>query len=67
METTQQNKAALRFWRGSLRPLRVDIVGDFAGKELFGIHGEALISQCLVQGNVDYEGAHVEIQFFSIF
>jgi hypothetical protein len=34
----------------------VDIVGDFAGKELFGIHGEALIAHCLPKANVDYDG-----------
>ncbi|KAI9150582.1 helicase [Paramyrothecium foliicola] len=34
---------------------RVDIVGDFAGKELFGIHGEAVIAHCIKRANVDYE------------
>ncbi|KFA45643.1 hypothetical protein S40293_08914 [Stachybotrys chartarum IBT 40293] len=47
---------ALKRWRKVLRPRRVDIVGDFAGKELFGIHGEALIAHCLTQAEVDYDG-----------
>ncbi|KAK4465798.1 hypothetical protein QBC42DRAFT_167955 [Cladorrhinum samala] len=36
-----------------LNPLRVDIVGDFAGKGLFAIHGEALLQHCLEQAKVD--------------
>ncbi|KLU88174.1 DEAD/DEAH box helicase [Magnaporthiopsis poae ATCC 64411] len=35
---------------------RVDIIGDFAGNELFAIHGESLMAQCLTQANVDYQG-----------
>ncbi|KAK4161068.1 hypothetical protein QBC43DRAFT_324415 [Cladorrhinum sp. PSN259] len=38
-----------------LNPLRVDIVGDFAGKGLFAIHGEALLEHCLQQSHVDFD------------
>ncbi|KAF3801193.1 putative helicase [Colletotrichum gloeosporioides] len=47
--------AALKEWRSSLSPLRVDIVGDFAGKELFAIHGESLVAHCLAQAKVDFK------------
>lgn len=41
-------------WREALRPLTVDIVGDFAGEELFAIHGEALLLHCIRTARVDY-------------
>ncbi|KAK1460112.1 DEAD/DEAH box helicase [Colletotrichum melonis] len=45
---------SLKEWKRHLSPLRVDIVGDFAGKELFTIHGESLVAHCLASANVDY-------------
>ncbi|KAK3379012.1 hypothetical protein B0T24DRAFT_694358 [Lasiosphaeria ovina] len=41
-------------WRTSLYPLKVDIVGDFAGKALVAIHGESLLTHCLREANVDF-------------
>ncbi|KAK4226565.1 hypothetical protein QBC38DRAFT_480095 [Podospora fimiseda] len=38
-----------------LNPSRVDIVGDFAGKGLFAIHGEALLSYCIEEAHVDFD------------
>ncbi|KAM4058822.1 DEAD/DEAH box helicase [Hirsutella rhossiliensis] len=35
-------EAELRAWYQAISPLRVDLVGDFAGKELFAIHGDSL-------------------------
>jgi hypothetical protein len=46
----------LRDWYESLSPLTVDIVGDFAGRELFVIHGESLIRYCLTEAKVDLDG-----------
>ncbi|KAF5637108.1 dead deah box helicase [Fusarium sp. NRRL 52700] len=46
---------ALLDWYGALEPLTVDIVGDFAGRELFLIHGEALIRYCIVDSKVDFD------------
>lgn len=42
-------------WYQSLHPLKVDVVGDFAGKELFAIHGDSLLLHCITKGNVDYD------------
>ncbi|RYO90005.1 hypothetical protein DL764_008518 [Monosporascus ibericus] len=42
-------------WRASLKPLTVDMVGDFAGEELFAIHGEALLVHCIGAARVDYD------------
>ncbi|KAF4946587.1 hypothetical protein FGADI_11066 [Fusarium gaditjirri] len=46
---------ALLDWYKDLQPLTVDIVGDFAGRELFLIHGEALMQYCLIEARVDFD------------
>lgn len=42
-------------WYKSLHPLSVDLVGDFAGKELFAIHGDALMLYCITKAKVDLD------------
>ncbi|RBQ87200.1 hypothetical protein FVER53263_20734 [Fusarium verticillioides] len=49
------SEEALLDWYKDLQPLTVDIVGDFAGRELFLIHGEALMQFCLIEARVDFE------------
>lgn len=51
-----EERARLLAWYAALRPLTVDIVGDFAGRELFAIHGESLIRHCLQEAKVDFDG-----------
>ncbi|KAI7914344.1 DEAD/DEAH box helicase [Pyricularia oryzae] len=46
---------ALRDWYTERSGLRVDLVGDFAGKELFAIHGEVLMAHCISQAKVNYQ------------
>ncbi|KAK5654266.1 hypothetical protein OQA88_7442 [Cercophora sp. LCS_1] len=41
-------------WRASLQPIKLDIVGDFAGGSLFGIYGEALLAHCVDSAGVDF-------------
>lgn len=45
----------LKSWLRLLAPTKVDLVGDFAGKELFAIHGEALLAHCLHSMKVDFD------------
>ncbi|KAK3400267.1 hypothetical protein B0T20DRAFT_180864 [Sordaria brevicollis] len=45
----------LKNWLQSLAPTKVDIVGDFAGKERFAIHGDALLAHCLHTMKVDFD------------
>ncbi|KAK1775243.1 hypothetical protein QBC45DRAFT_13424 [Copromyces sp. CBS 386.78] len=45
----------LKSWLRSLAPTKVDLVGDFAGKERFAIHGEALLAHCLHTMKVDFD------------
>ncbi|KAK3362356.1 P-loop containing nucleoside triphosphate hydrolase protein [Lasiosphaeria hispida] len=42
-------------WLASINPTRVDIVGDFAGRGVFAIHGEALLTHCLESARVDFD------------
>jgi hypothetical protein len=51
-----ENVAELVAWYNSQRPVSMDIVGDFAGKELFAVHGEALILYCISEAKVDFDG-----------
>ncbi|KAH6899942.1 hypothetical protein B0T10DRAFT_570328 [Thelonectria olida] len=51
----KQNQAEeLLAWYSTRRTIEIDIVGDFAGDELFAIHGESLIRHCLAQSKVDF-------------
>ncbi|QGJ02308.1 hypothetical protein CEK26_003752 [Fusarium fujikuroi] len=49
------SEEALLNWYKGLQPLTVDIVGDFAGRELFLIHGEALMQYCLIEARVEFD------------
>lgn len=48
-------QAEMLTWYGSLHPLKVDVVGDFAGKELFAIHGDSMLLHCITKAKVDYD------------
>lgn len=50
------NRSQLLQWHKSIKPLKVDIVGDFAGKELFAINGEAMLAHCVREAKVDFNG-----------
>lgn len=50
-----ETQDAASAWYKSTIPLRVDLVGDLAGKELFVIHGDALMLYCITRANVDLQ------------
>jgi hypothetical protein len=58
MDTFSSNEgmAPLATWFRSIRVRNVDLVGDFAGKELFVVHGEGLLLHCLAEYKVDLHG-----------
>lgn len=60
MDTVSSNKdiATLATWFRSIRVRNVDLVGDFAGKELFVVHGEGLLLHCLAEDKVDLHGTY---------
>lgn len=43
-------------WYAKLRPLLLDLVGDFAGKELFFIDGDSLCLHVLQDPRIEIEG-----------
>jgi len=48
------NRLDILQWHKFISPLKVDIVGDFAGKELFAIVGEAMLAHCVREAEVDF-------------
>lgn len=51
-----ETRAKLAEWYGALLPRRVDIVGDFGGKQLFLIDGDSLLIHSVATSAVDYDG-----------
>ncbi|KAI0116408.1 hypothetical protein GGR51DRAFT_316756 [Nemania sp. FL0031] len=47
--------AKLAEWYANILPRRVDIVGDFGGKQLFLIDGDSLLFHCITTSGVDYD------------
>ncbi|KAI0873640.1 hypothetical protein GGS24DRAFT_517356 [Hypoxylon argillaceum] len=50
-----ETRAKLAEWYGALLPRRVDIVGDFGGKQLFLIDGDSLLIHSVATSAVDYD------------
>lgn len=48
--------AALAAWYATTLPRRVDIVGDFGGKQQFLIDGDSLLLYSITTSGVDYDG-----------
>ncbi|KAI2622822.1 hypothetical protein GGS21DRAFT_343625 [Xylaria nigripes] len=55
--SSKQDKTCqqLARWYNSIYPRRVDIVGDFGGKQLFLIDADSLIHYCLTTSAVDFQ------------
>jgi hypothetical protein len=43
-------------WYDSTRPMFIDLVGDYAGKELFLIEGDSLLREIFEDERIDFEG-----------
>jgi hypothetical protein len=43
-------------WYDSTRPMFIDLVGDYAGKELFLVEGDSLLRECFEDERIDFEG-----------
>lgn len=53
-ETTADD--AILAWYDKLRPIFIDLVGDYAGKELFMIEGDSLLRHCFTDERIDFDG-----------
>ncbi|KAI1325090.1 P-loop containing nucleoside triphosphate hydrolase protein [Xylariaceae sp. FL0255] len=47
--------AALQAWYGRILSRRVDLVGDYAGNELFIIEGDSLLLHCFSDPRIDFD------------
>lgn len=43
-------------WYDKTRPIFIDLVGDYAGKELFLIEGDGLLRECFADERIDFKG-----------
>ncbi|KAF8857718.1 P-loop containing nucleoside triphosphate hydrolase protein [Acephala macrosclerotiorum] len=46
--------ASILAWYDSTRPMYIDLVGDYAGKELFLVEGDSLLRECFDDGRIDF-------------
>ncbi len=51
-----QSGVKLAKWYATLQPRRVDVVGDFGGKQLFFVDGDSLLLHGVTTSAVDYDG-----------
>ncbi|PBP25521.1 DEAD/DEAH box helicase [Diplocarpon rosae] len=43
-------------WYDRSRPIWIDLVGDYAGKELFLVEGDSLLRECFEDERIDFKG-----------
>lgn len=43
-------------WYDACHPRLIDLVGDYAGKELFMVEGDSLLRQCFEDHRIDFNG-----------
>ena len=43
-------------WYDTSRPLFIDLVGDYAGKELFLVEGDSMLRECFGDERIDFQG-----------
>lgn len=43
-------------WYDGTRPMFIDLVGDYAGKELFLVEGDSLLRECFEDDRIDFDG-----------
>ncbi|CZS88239.1 related to SKI2-antiviral protein and putative helicase [Rhynchosporium graminicola] len=56
-EMVQDEPAAgVLSWYDRTRPMWIDLVGDYAGKELFLVEGDSLLRECFEDERIDFAG-----------
>ena len=43
-------------WYDTGRPMWIDLVGDYAGRELFLVEGDSLLRECFEDQRIDFDG-----------
>lgn len=54
-EEPAQGTGSILSWYDSSRPMFIDLVGDYAGKELFLVEGDSLLRECFEDNRIDFE------------
>ncbi|XMA07872.1 hypothetical protein WAI453_000663 [Rhynchosporium graminicola] len=58
-EMVQDEPAAgVLSWYDRTRPMWIDLVGDYAGKELFLVEGDSLLRECFEDERIDFAGKY---------
>lgn len=51
-----QEETTILGWYDASRPRMIDLVGDYAGKELFLVEGDSLLRECFEDERIDFNG-----------
>lgn len=55
-EAVVHSTSPISAWYDNRRPMWIDLVGDYAGRELFLIEGDSLLRQCFDDPRIDFHG-----------
>jgi hypothetical protein len=51
-----QDKTSILSWYDARTPRILDLVGDYAGRELFLVEGDSLLRACFEDDRIDFDG-----------
>ena len=66
MDASGNMEETLQQWYGRQSARRVDLVGDYAGKELFLLEGDSLLLHCFGDATLDFKCKKLTATRFSI-
>jgi hypothetical protein len=55
-EVAVKGTSSILGWYDSSRPMWIDLVGDYAGRELFLVEGDSLLRECFEDDRIDFNG-----------
>jgi hypothetical protein len=55
-EVPVRSTSSILGWYDATRPMWIDLVGDYAGKELFLVEGDSLLRECFEDERIDFDG-----------
>ncbi len=54
-DAPHQGPVSILHWYDGTRPMYIDLVGDYAGKELFLVEGDSLLRECFEDERIDFD------------
>ena len=55
-ESPVKGTSSILGWYDKGRPMWIDLVGDYAGRELFLVEGDSLLRECFEDERIDFHG-----------